>query len=276
LASTPDTVTTGRPRQRTIFRIAARTGLADFRYRYTWKSWAFGWLLRCLFEVTFFGLIGVVLNSRQTGLYLLVGRAFYLGVQEVMWVIQSTAWERGSGTLPLLVSAPGRVWAVFAGRSTQWIPSAIATSLIALFTIAPAFGLRYTGSGVITALISVPVVVLSSYGFALPIAALVLRRPAWRNLASNVAHGVMGLVCGVFVPVVFWPTWVQVFAQVFPVTHALDGLRRGLAAGGTVADALPGLGIAAGAGLCWLLIGALLLEQFAEGARRDGSIDLDS
>ncbi len=275
-SSTGSVHATGRPSQRAIFRAAVRTGVADYRRSYTWKSWTFGWLLRCLLEVTFYGLIGVLLNSRETGLYLLVGRGFYLGTQEVMWVIQSTAWERSAGTLPLLVSAPGRVWVVFAGRSTQWLPSAIATSAIALFTVAPAFGLHYSVAGVFTVLLAVPIAVLSSYCFALPIAALVLRRPSWRNLASNVTHGVMGLLCGVFVPVSFWPTPVQVFAQIFPVTHALDGLRSGVAIGGTVADALPGLGLALLVGLCWLAIGALLLEQFAEGARRDGSIDLDS
>lgn len=281
LASLPDAGSgtasrAGTTSQPAIFRAAIRTGVADFRLRYTWKTWAFGWLLRCLLEVTFYGLIGVLLNSREAGLYLLVGRGFYLGTQEVMWVIQSSAWERGTGTLPLLVSAPGRVWPVFAGRSTQWLPSAMATSTIALFTVGPAFGLRYNVSGAMSVLLAVPVGVITSYCFALPVAALVLRRPAWRNLASNVTHGVMGLVCGAFVPVAFWPGWVQWFAQIFPVTHSLNGLRRGLASDGSVAAALPGLAVAIGVSLFWLVLGAILLERFAEGARRDGSIDLDS
>lgn len=259
-----------------IFILAARTGLGDLRTNYTWWSWTSGWLLRCLMEVAFFGLIGLLLQSREATFFLLIGRGLFIGVTEVMWVIQSTAWERGSGTLPLLVSAPGRAWPVFAGRSTQWLGSATATSLVSLLVLPPVFGFAPTPAELAAVALAVPVSIVASYGFALPLAALVLRRPAWRNAASNVTHNVMGLVCGALVPVAFWPAPVQWFAQLFPVTHALAGLRAMLA---TDAAAWPvfagGLAIALALGAGYFALGAWLLERFAEAAR-NGAIDIDT
>lgn len=257
-----------------VFLYAARTGLGDLRTNYTWWSWAAGWLVRCLMDVAFFGLIGVLLQSREATFFLLIGRGLFVGVAEVMWVIQSTAWERGSGTLPLLVSAPGRAWPVFAGRSTQWLASATATSVVSLLVLPPLFGFVLSVPELVAIALAAPVSIVASYGFALPIAALVLRRPSWRNAASNVTHSVMGLVCGALVPVAFWPVPVQWFAQIFPVTHSLRGLRAFLDSGawGTLAI---GLTVAMAVGAAWFAVGAWLLERFAEAARR-GSIDIDT
>lgn len=265
-----------RPSSLRIFAFAARTGLGDLRTNYTWWSWASGWLLRCLMEVAFFGLIGLLLQSREAIFFLLIGRGLFVGVAEVMWVIQSTAWERASGTLPLLVTAPGRVWPVFAGRSTQWLPSATATSLVCLLVVPAAFGFALTPVELAAFVLVVPVTIVASYGFALPIAALVLRRPSWRNAASNVTHNVMGLVSGVLVPVAFWPLPVQWFAQIFPVTHSLSGLRTVLEGG----DAswplfVLSLAVTLALGALWFVVGSWLLERFAEAAR-DGSIDIDT
>ncbi|GAA5199526.1 ABC transporter permease [Microbacterium jejuense] len=265
-----------RPSSARIFAGAVRTGLGDLRTNYTWWSWSSGWLLRCLMEVAFFGLIGLLLQSREATYFLLIGRGLFVGVAETMWVIQSTAWERGTGTLPLLVSAPGRAWPAFAGRSTQWLPSAVTTSLVSLLVVPPLFGFGVTPEGIAASALAAVVSVVASYGFALPLAAVVLRRPAWRNAASNVTHNVMGLVCGALVPVVFWPAPVQWFAQIFPVTHSLRGLRAVLDGEPDAWGALAaGLGLALALGAAWFAIGAWLLERFAEAARH-GTIDIDS
>ena len=274
--ASPDVLPAVRPSSARIFAGAARTGIGDLRTNYTWWSWSSGWLLRCLMEVAFFGLIGLLLQSREATYFLLIGRGLFVGVAETMWVIQSTAWERASGTLPLLVSAPGRAWPAFAGRSTQWLPSAITTSLVSLLVMPPVFGFAVTPGGLVACALAAVVSVVASYGFALPLAALVLRRPAWRNAASNVTHNVMGLVCGVLVPVAFWPVSVQWFAQIFPVTHSLRGLRAALEGSPNAwGELTAGLALALGLGAVWFAFGAWLLERFAEAARH-GTIDIDA
>lgn len=274
--ASPDSLLSARPSSARIFAGAARTGLGDLRTNYTWWSWSSGWLLRCLMEVAFFGLIGLLLQSREATYFLLIGRGLFVGVAETMWVIQSTAWERGTGTLPLLVSAPGRAWPAFAGRSTQWLPSAVTTSLVSLLVVPPLFGFTATPGGLVACALAAVVSVVASYGFALPLAALVLRRPAWRNAASNVTHNVMGLVCGALVPVAFWPIPVQWFAQIFPVTHSLRGLRAVLeGAPNAWGELTAALALALGLGAIWFACGAWLLERFAEAARH-GTIDIDA
>lgn len=274
--ASPDVLLPARPSSARIFGRAVRTGLGDLRTNYTWWSWSSGWLLRCLMEVAFFGLIGLLLQSREATYFLLIGRGLFVGVAETMWVIQSTAWERGTGTLPLLVSAPGRAWPAFAGRSTQWLPSAATTSLVSLLIVPPLFGFGVTPEGIAASALAAVVSVIASYGFALPLAAIVLRRPSWRNAASNVTHNVMGLVCGALVPVAFWPAPVQWFAQIFPVTHSLRGLRAVLE--GTAngwGELAAGLALGLGLGVLWFAFGAWLLERFAEAARH-GTIDIDT
>lgn len=267
----------GAPSSARIFRLAVRTGVQDFRQNYTVASWTFGWLMRVLVEVLFFALIGVLLQDRSTVLFLAIGRGLFLGVQEMMWTIQSSAWERYAGTLPLLVSAPGRVWPVFAGRSTQWFPSALTTSLVALFILAPVLGIRYTGMQASVVVAGLLLAVTGTYALALACAAIVLRAPQYRNLASNMVHAVMALICGANVPMVFWPEAIQWVAQVFPVTHALEAVRSALAASGETAmsAAVPGLISAGAVSLAWFVLGALMLERFASSGRRNGSIDFD-
>lgn len=265
------------PSSARIFRLSIRSGVQDLRQNYTLKSWTLGWLMRVLVEVLFFALIGVLLQNPSVMLFLAVGRGFFLGVQEIMWTIQSTAWERYAGTLPLLVSAPGRVWPVFAGRSTQWFPSALTTSLVALFILAPILGVRYTGTQAAIVVVSLIIAVTGTYALALACAAVILRAPQYRNLASNLVHAVMALICGVNVPVDFWPAPIEWIAQVFPVTHALRAVRSVLSASvdAVIPTALPSLAIAGAVSLTWFVIGALMLERFASSGRRNGSIDLD-
>jgi ABC-2 type transport system permease protein len=275
--ASPDSLS--RPSKWTIFRCAVHTGIADYRQQHTWFSWSFGWVSRCVCEVMFYATVGLLLGSREVLVFLLIGRGLFAGVAEVMWTIQSTAWERYSGTLPLLVSAPGALWPVFAGRSTQWFPSAIANSLIALLFVAPLFGVRFTPPQILVVLLATVFSVAATYCMALVAAAVVLRAPQLRNLASNAVHLTMGLFCGVLVPVTFWPTAVQWFAQIFPVSHGLASVRAALAVDGgwleTVNVATAGLATTALLGAAWFLIGTRTLEQFAASGRRSGAIDLD-
>ncbi len=272
----PFVPTTRVPSTWRVFRTSVSAGIEDYKLNYTVTSWIFGWLMRLMVEVLFFALIGVLLQNPEVTMFLVVGRGLFLGVMEMMWVIQSTAWERYTGTLPLLVSAPGRVWPVFAGRSTQWFPSSLITSIIALFVLAPALGVRYNAAQAVVVVLGLLVSVVGTYALALACASVVLRGAQYRNLASNVVHGIMALICGINVPVEFWPSWVQGFAQIFPVTHGLGAVRAALdAPDAAFAVAWPGLLFALGIGFVWLVLGALLLEQFAASGRRDGSIDLD-
>ncbi|MFJ8162626.1 ABC transporter permease [Streptomyces sp. NPDC096136] len=250
----------------------AANAWADLRAVYTWKTWIFGWLGRMLAQVTFFTLLGKAVGGPSGAEYLVLGNALMTCVIESLSVVASSGWERAAGTLGLLAASPARITSVFVGRSLQWPVSGTGTSLVALFALGPLFGLDWEPGQVLPAVGLVVLTALGSYCFGLFLAALVLNASGLRNVVSNVGYLLMMAVCGVQVPVAYWPAWVGVVAEAVPLTHTLAALRalvRGdgaaAVAGHAAAGALVGLGWLAAAHLAFGL-------QLARG-RRAGTIE---
>ncbi|MYW90814.1 ABC transporter permease [Amycolatopsis rubida] len=255
-----------------VGRAGSANAFADFKAMYTPVTWTCGWLTRILAQVAFYALIGRLLDSREQQEYLLVGAAMTVLVTELMLVCASTAWERRAGTLPLLIVAPVSWVPVFLGRSVQWIPSSLATSSVSLFVLGPLFGVRWTVLTGVLAFGALVVSCLSSYLFAFAMAVVVLNRPELRNLMGAVVSAVTSAVCGAVVPVGFWPLPVRWLAHLLPPTYGLDALRR-LARGEVGVPLLADAGLAAGSGLAWLGVGALLLKLFLDSGRREGTLE---
>ncbi|WP_420113517.1 ABC transporter permease [Pseudactinotalea sp.] len=256
-----------------VFLASTRNAWADFAATFTPLTWIFGWLSRILAQVVFYALIGTMLGSPDRVAYLFIGAAVLATAMESLLVVSTTTRERYSGTLPLLVASPTRLWPVFLGRSVQWLPSGVATATVALFVVGPVFGVRFTLASGLAAFGVLLLVAVTTYGYGLALAALVLRHMRLRNWATNLSYTVMMLVCGVTVPLSFWPSWVQVIGQVFPLTHALDAIRL-LAAGDAVASlVLTDVGLALLVALGWYVIAAVSLERLASAGRREGTIE---
>lgn len=274
-ASTETEVATTLPAGTTarVVLASTRNAWADFAAIYTPFTWTVGWLGRIVAQVIFFALIGNLLGSQAQVRYLYIGAAVTATAMEALLVVATTTRERYSGTLPLMVASPSRLWPVFLGRSVQWIPSGVATGAVALFVIGPAFGVTFSLGAGLAAFGVLVLVAVTTYGYALALAALVLRFMRLRNWATNLSYTLMMLVCGVTVPVTFWPLWVQVIGQAFPLTHALDAIRHLEAGGATTGQVLADVGLSVVAGLVWYVIGAASLERLASSGRRDGTIE---
>lgn len=260
----------------TTFRVVAasmRNAWADFAAIYTPLTWTLGWLGRILAQVVFFALIGELLGSQDQVRFLYIGAAVLATAMEVLLVVSTTTRERYSGTLPLLVASPSRLWPVFLGRSVQWLPSGVGTATVALFVIGPAFGLRWTPTSGLAAFGVLVLIAVTTYGYALALAALVLRFMRLRNWATNLSYTLMMLVCGVTVPLAFWPAWVRAIGQLFPLTHALEAIRHLEDGTAEAGRALQHVGLAALTGLAWYVVGAWSLERLATTGRRDGTIE---
>nr|AGZ94021.1 ABC transporter permease protein [Streptomyces sp. MMG1612] len=255
-----------------VLRYAAATGFADFAAVYTWRTWTFGWLCRVLCQVSFFALVGRLVDTPGQTRFLLIGNAVTIAAMESSAVVASTTWERRAGTLPLLVASPAEPALVFCGRSVQWIASGVVTSLTCLLALGPFFGVRY-GLGQALAAAGITVVVsLSSYTFCLVLAGLVLGRMGLRNIVGNLASLSLMAFCGVQVPTDYWPDWIGAVAAVLPVTHGLSAMRAlmdGAAAGRVGSEVL--LEAAVGAG--WAVVAVLTFRRLAERGRADGSIE---
>jgi ABC-2 type transport system permease protein len=79
-------------------------------------------------------------------------------------------------------------------------------------------------------------------------------------------------ICGVVVPVTFWPGWVQAVANVLPVTHGLEAIRV-LLDEGPFDKIVEGVALEFVVATSWLALSILLIDRLAEGGRRDGSIE---
>ncbi|MEU3648028.1 ABC transporter permease [Lentzea sp. NPDC034063] len=255
-----------------VVRYSAANAWADFRATYTWWTWGFGWLGRMLAQVTFCAFIGVLLDDPARIRYLVIGNALMVCVVETMSVVASSSWERAEGTLPLLSAAPARMGWVFLGRSLQWPISGSLTALVSLFVLSPFFGVHWTVAQVPALAGLVLLTAVSSYAVGLFLSPFVLTAAGARNIVSNSAYLLMMAICGVVVPVGYWPGWVRAVAQALPLTHTLAAVRA-VDAGAPATTVLgqAGLGVLCGAG--WLVAALVAFAVLEERARRNDSFD---
>jgi ABC-2 type transport system permease protein len=257
-----------------VYRHGLLVGYRDFRDFWSLHSWLFGWMLRISTNAFAWVLLGRVIGSQERLEYLLVGNAIATGPAAALWASNATTWARYDGTHPLLVIAPGSLIPAVLGRTSIWLLNGLATSALTFTLLAIAFGFRPASlSGALLVPLVVLVVCASTYFFALFMGALLSTRSRWRNMALDICGMVLLAFCGVSVPVSFWPAWVQVLAELLPVTHGLAAARI-LLGGGTWHAAWPAL---AGE-LCvlsgWLLLGLFTMDRLFNAGRTDGSIEL--
>lgn len=255
-----------------VLRHAAIGGFQDFRAMYTWRTWTAGWLLRVVAQVIFYSLMGRLVGSDERLHFLVVGNAVMLCATTVIFVVQSTTWERSTGTIPLLIAAPASPLVVLFGRSVQWIPDAVASSVVAFAAAAALFGIPLPWPRTFLILPLLLLVTLTTYLMGTFFGSLVLRYADARNLVSNVVGASMMALCGVNVPLSFFPGWVQAVARCLPLTHGLEAVR------GVLAEVPPGqvlndVMVEALVGVGWFGLAAASFRWFAEGGRKDGSIE---
>jgi ABC-2 type transport system permease protein len=258
-----------------ILRHSAVSGFADFATMFTWRTWSTAWLGRVIMQVMFFALIGLLLGDADAVRFLLIGNAVMIAATESLMTVASTTWERRAGTLPLLVASPASPLTVFVGRSVQWIPSGVGSSTVAFFVVAAVFGIDLPWPRALLVPPLIVVVAVSAYLFGSFLGALVLRAMDARNMVSNVAIWTMMAICGVNVPVDFWPGAVQRVASVLPVTHGLGAIRHHLD-GASTAVVLQGVGLELLVGLGWFTLALLSIRRLVNHGRREGTIEYAS
>jgi len=254
-----------------IMRYALLSGAYDYGSIYTWKSWLGGWFLRVLSQVTFFALIGRLLNAEQQTWFLLVGNAVMLAAMEGVWALNMVGWERNAGTLPLLAASPTNPVLVLASRGVYLIGDGSVSALGAFFVLGPLFHLPMPWPRV---LLVVPLTVLvgaSAYCLGTFLGGVILAYRGVNNLVANVGLVSVMTLCGINVPLGAYPTPVAWISRCLPVTHGLIGVRDVLA-GDLSAAAGQALAEAA-VGLCWLALCLLTFRWFVERGRRNGSLE---
>ncbi|MEX0826447.1 MAG: ABC transporter permease [Acidimicrobiia bacterium] len=249
---------------------AALVGFEDTKAQYTWASWMFGWMVRATAQVLFFAAMGLLLDSPALIMFAFIGNVAAMPALHGMAVGPDTAWERGLGTLPLLVAAPRSMLPVFAGRSSFYIAQGVGEGTLIFALLAPFLGFDGQWWWLPPALL---VVSLGSYGLGLFLAACAIRRPRIGNILFNIVFWGIVAIGGVNVPSEVFPQWVQTLADFLPLHHGLLGVRSVLESGPSV-EAMRQFGLELAIGAGWFLAALVAFKTFAESGRRDGTIDL--
>jgi ABC-2 type transport system permease protein len=253
-----------------IMKYALLSGARDYGSIYTWKTWLAGWYLRVLAQVVFYALIGKLLRSDQQTWFLLVGNAVMLAAMEGVWALNMVNWEREVGSLPLLVASPSSPVIVFASRGTYLVGDGVLSALGALFVAGPLFHLPLPWPRILLVVPLTFLVGASAYCFGTFLGGVLLRARHLGTLISNVGIVTLMTLCGVNVPLNFYPTPVRWLSQLLPLTHGLVAIRDVLAGNLAAAGVQAVLEAAVGAG--WLGLCLATFGWFAAHGRRDGSI----
>jgi ABC-2 type transport system permease protein len=257
-----------------LFRAGAAHGFAELRALYTWQTWTGGWLVRLLSQVTFFALLGQLVGSPALTRYIVVGNAVALVSVEACLVVVSMCRERMTGTLPLIVAAPSNHLPVYLGRGVHWLGTGMLSSTVALAVVPHLFHVPLPFTRLMVAIPILGVVGLSTYCYGCVLGYLALRAMRWQMPVLNLGYLVLLAVCGVNVPVGFWPWPLRVLAEVLPLTHGLAAIRAILA--GQPAQAVPYLGLEALVGAGWLALAVFAGQRLVARGRIDGSLELGS
>ncbi|MCT9932197.1 ABC transporter permease [Planotetraspora sp. A-T 1434] len=252
---------------------AVALGFAELRALFTPGEWLTGWLLRVLCQVIFFGLVGRSVGGGDTARYMVIGNAVLLVGFEAMFVVLSTVMERAQGTLVLLVASPTGPANVYMARGLQWVCTGTFTSTVALVAVPLVVGVPLDLSRLPLVLPLLVLTALSCYAYGCVLATVALRAPSVMWVLLNLGYLVLAMLCGVNVPISFWPGWLEHAVGFLPLTHGLSAIRDVLD-GASLAAVLPAAALELAVAAGWFVLALLLTRDVMARSRADGTLDL--
>ena len=251
--------------------------------RLFWIGWLFH--LKGLTNSLFFVLVSVlqpiifasiaffmVESGNQSGtlLYVALG-AGLMGVWSATLFGSGGAiqWQRWQGTLELLVGAPPPFVAVL-------LPLTVATSTIGIYSVVATlawgrlfFGMPLDFAHPLQLAVALPTTVLSLGMLGLLLAStFVLYRNA--NAFSNLLEYPVWLATGLLVPLTLLPGWVAPIGWVLSPTWGMRAIRDAAFGG----NAWPEIGLCAGLGVVYVVLGSIALRNFERLARDRATLSL--
>ncbi len=204
----------------------------DYRRMFTWRSWAFGWVLRLVSQVVFFTMLTRIGGRSGGEQFAAVGNAVVLAPLATLGLVASTTMERRLGTLQFLLVSRTNPLLALGSRGLYWIFDGMVTSLIALAALPAVLDVHvdYRRFALVPLLLAVPA--LSAFAMALALSGLSLRWTEARTLITGCVSVLLLTVAGVNVPAARHG-FAGVLAHCLPVTNSLPALRA-VVAGGAV------------------------------------------
>jgi ABC-2 type transport system permease protein len=251
------------------------SGANDYWAIWSAKSWLFGLQLRIFSQVSFFALIGKLLRSDQQVHFFLVGNAVMVAAMGAAFAMNMTTAERANGTLSLLLASPTRPVVVFASRGIYVTADGILNALLGLFVAGPLFGLHLPFPRVLLVIPLTMVVGISAYCFSTFLAGVIIRYRETTGLVVNATIVTLMALCGVNVPVSFYPTWLEWISRCLPITNGLEAIRD-VITGGSWSSVAAHTGVELLVAAAWLTVALATFGRFMRAGQRDGSLEYAS
>lgn len=162
--------------------------------------------------------------------YVIVGSLTYLFiVRTCLNVSRSLITELREGTLESLMLAPFRRTEYFLGNM---LVQTITTSMeiVVSLIIAIPFGLDFSQSNFGSFLVAAIISLYAFFGVSMVLGCIMLyTRDTY--ISQNTLFAFLFLVCGISFPSQYLPTWLQIFADIIPVTKGVTLIRNTLLLG---------------------------------------------
>jgi ABC-2 type transport system permease protein len=249
-------------------------------YKRYW-AWEVVWLFYSLVTVLSIGYLasglgalgasGVRFDPRAAQLYLLVGSVLwsYLSLVfiEVGWAI---GWERWEGTIEYTFMAPVRRVTHLMGVCVFAVLYGLARTAVIVVIVQVLFHLDLSHANLFAAALVLIASTLPLIGLGILTSVLPLLSPEKGDQMTVALQGSLLLVSGVYYPLSVLPLPLQWLGHLSPLTYTLDGMRRSLLAGASVADIVPVLAILVVSGLLLLPVSLWVFGRLERRAKRLG------
>ena len=215
--------------------------------------WEVVWLFYSMVSVLSIGFLASGLGTlggngsfdlHRTQLYLLIGSLLWGYLSLVfMEAAFAIAWERWEGTIEYTFMAPIRRVTHLMGICLFAIGYGLVRTFVVLLAAIAMFKLDFSHADIGAALAVLAASTLPLIGLAIFTSVLPMVSPQKGEQMSFAVQGFLLLVSGVYYPLTVLPIPLQLAGYASPLTYALDGMRRSLLNGASLADVLPAVAI---------------------------------
>ena len=243
--------------------------------------WEVVWLFYSMVSVLSIGFLASGLGTlgagngsfdlRRAQLYLLIGSLLWGYLSLVfMEAAFAIAWERWEGTIEFTFMAPIRRVTHLMGICLFAIGYGLARTFVVLLVAIWIFDLDFSHANILTALAVLAASTLPLIGLAIFTSVLPMVSPQKGEQMSFAVQGFLLLVSGVYYPLTVLPLPLQLAGYASPLTYALEGIRRSLLGGATIAEELPSILVLLAMGSAMIPAGVWVFSWAERRAKRLG------
>jgi ABC-2 type transport system permease protein len=216
---------------------------------------------------------GGKLDVNEATIVLLIGAVIwsYLGlIFEI--VTETVAWERWEGTIEYTFMAPLSRPAHLLGMGAFAVLYGVLRTVLLFGSVALFLDIHFDSPDFAAAAVVLAISSFSFIGIGMMTAVLPLISPEKGTQLGFIAQGLLLVVSGVYYPVTVLPQWMQWLSVISPATYTLEGTRKAIIDGASVADVWGDIWPLIVIGVIAIPVGLLVFRRGEQYAKRHGRL----